>query len=351
MRRTALIFLMAATAWPDTQLISLRTLPAEASLQGARATQQFVALAKYADGTERDVTAEVEWRLSRPALAKFISTGRLGPMAEGALTLTAALQGKQGRSEIRIAGAASARAATFTREISGILTKRGCNTSVCHGGVKGQGGFKLSANALYPADDYQWITQGGVYQVLSAEVKGTPVPRIDLKNPERSALIRKPTMATPHAGGKRFDLDSDDYRIMLDWIRHGAPFRDETGAPEPKLTRLELFPSTVVMTAAAEHRLLVTAHFSDGHKEDYTHESLYTVNDGEVASAVSGGVVRAKRRGETSILVRAAGQVASVVVGVVGPAVPNYPELKGANIIDDRVLEKFRQLRILPSAL
>ena len=352
MRHAFLLFPIAATLWADTpRPMSLRTQPVTASLQGAHATQQFLALVKYADGTERDVTAEVEWRLSRPALARFVSTGRLAPSSDGSLTVTAIFQGKQGQSEVKIMGAAAARPATFTREISGIFTKRGCNTSVCHGGVKGQGGFKLSANALYPADDYQWIMQGGAYQVLSAEVKGTRAPRVDLKNPEQSALVRKPTMAVPHGGGKRFALDSDDYRIMLDWIRNGAPFRQEGAAPEAKLTRLELFPSTVVMTASAEHRLLVTAHFSDGHTEDYTHESLYTVNDGEIASAAAGGVVRAKRLGETSILVRAAGQVASVVVGVVGPPVLNYPEVKRANFIDDRVFEKLRQFRIVPSAL
>ena len=40
--------------------------------------QQFLAIAKYSDGTERDVTAEAEWRLSNPALAKFISLGARG---------------------------------------------------------------------------------------------------------------------------------------------------------------------------------------------------------------------------------------------------------------------------------
>ena len=81
------------------------------------------------------------------------------------------------------------RPVSFTREISGILTKRGCNGAACHGGVKGQGGLKLSANALYPADDYDWITKGGAYQVLTAEVKGERVPRIDLANPEKSLLL------------------------------------------------------------------------------------------------------------------------------------------------------------------
>ena len=79
----------------------------------------------------------------------------------------------------------------------------------------------------------------------------------------------------------------------------------------------------------------MTAHFSDGHTEDYTHQALYTVNDGEVASVSASGVVSAKRRGETSILVRAAGQVASVGVGVIGPPVPDYPKIARDNFIDD----------------
>ena len=106
-----------------------------------------------------------------------------------------------------------------------------------------------------------------------------------------------------------------------------------------------------IMPLEAEHRLLVTAHFSDGHTEDYTHQALYTVNDGEVASVSGGGMVSAKRRGETSILVRAAGQVASVGVGVIGPPVPDYPKIARDNFIDEHVFEKLRKFQIVPSDL
>ena len=52
-----LSFLTATiAAWPAATMVSLRIAPAQASLKGASATQQFVAIAKYADGTERDVT-------------------------------------------------------------------------------------------------------------------------------------------------------------------------------------------------------------------------------------------------------------------------------------------------------
>jgi hypothetical protein len=163
----ALIF--ANPVWAGAKVIALRTIPAETLLKGARATQQVLAIAKYSDGTEKDVTSEAEWRLSDPGLAKFIEPARLAPAADGVVTLTAVFSGVQARSTVKIEEAAVAQPVTFRREILGILTKRGCNSAICHGGVKGQGGFKLSANALYPADDYGWITKGGGYQVLTAK--------------------------------------------------------------------------------------------------------------------------------------------------------------------------------------
>src|SRR5262249_6953554 len=152
---------------PANRLVSLRTVPASASLRGARASQQFLAIAAFDNGEERDVTAEAEWHLSKPALAKFLSDGRVAPLADGDLLLTASFTGKQARASLKIEDAGAAQPVSFRREIAAILTRHGCNSAICHGGVKGQGGFKLSAGALYPADDYQWITKGGGYQVLT----------------------------------------------------------------------------------------------------------------------------------------------------------------------------------------
>jgi len=351
MRIFPLFLLLAAAAWPEARIVSIQTIPAQAELMGAEATQQFLAVAKYSDDTESDVTAQVEWRLSKPGLAKFISTGRLSPVGDGALTVTASLAGKQAQSKLRIQGAATKRVMNFKRDISGILTKQGCNSAACHGGVKGQGGFKLSANALYPADDYEWIHKGGTYQVLSTAAKGERIPRINLQDPAKSLLLQKPAMIVPHGGGKRIDVNSADYNMILEWIRNGAVFADTAGATDVRLSRLEVNPATVIMPTSAEHRVIVTAHFSDGHTEDYTHEALYTVNNGEVAAAVPGGIVRSIRRGETSVLVRAAGQIASFGVGVVGPPIANYPQIARANFIDEHVFEKLRKLRIVPSEL
>jgi hypothetical protein len=349
MRALLAFVTLAAAAWAEPRIISLKTVPADATLTGARASQQFLAVAKYADDSERDVTAEAQWRLSDPQRASFTGVARVGPVSDGSVTLTATVLGVSAKSSLRIANSRADRPLSFSRDITAILTKHGCNSSACHGGVKGRGGFKLSANALYPKDDYAWITKGGVYQVLTSEVKGERVPRIDLKNPENSLLVAKPTMAVAHGGGKRFDRDSEDWRTLLAWIRSGAPYGPES--EEPTLTRLEVFPAVAAIARGESRRLLVTGWFSDGHGEDFTRDVIYASNNGEVAAVSSEGVVTANRLGETAILIRAAGQIASAGVGVIGPPVANYPKAPRWNFIDQYVFSKLEKFRIVPSEL
>ena len=210
---------------------------------------------------------------------------RIAPFADGTLTLTAGFWACRPTLRYESKKRHATRPVSFTREISGILTKRGCNGAACHGGVKGQGGLKLSANALYPADDYEWITKGGAYQVLTAEVKGERIPRIDLAESRE-----EPAAAEAHHGDCRMAAASASQRIRMTTRRSsagsadGARYSNGRAAAEPKISRLEVFPSMAIMPVEGAHRLLVTAHFSDGHTEDYTHQALYTSNDGEVAS-------------------------------------------------------------------
>ena len=111
--------------------------------------------------------------------------------------------------------AQSRKSVDFQTDVEEIFTKRVCNDSHCHGGVKGRGGFKLSLNALIPREDYEWIVKGGTYQVLSPESNGPRKPRVDLKQPEKSLLLLKPTFSIAHAGGERFKIGSDDYLTLL----------------------------------------------------------------------------------------------------------------------------------------
>ncbi len=342
--------LFAAPLSAAPKLVSLKTVPAQVTLRGAGASQQFLAIASYADGSARDVTAEAEWRPSNPAFATLSGEARLAARADGQLNLTATLSGVQAKSSVRVEASSTQRPFSFARDIGAILTKRGCNSAACHGGVKGRGGMKLSASGLYPKDDYEWITKGGVYQVLTTEVKGERIPRIDLANPEKSLLLSKPAMITPHAGGKRFEKDSDDYKTILAWVKSGAPYGADN-AKEAALARLEIYPPAATMPVEGKHRLLVTGYFTDGHGEDFTHQVIYASNNADVAEVSSEGIVTGKRLGETAILIRAAGQVASAGAGVIGPPVLRYPTVPRANFIDDHIFAKLKKFNIIPSEL
>jgi Bacterial Ig-like domain (group 2). len=199
MKKLIALLLCASAAGARPKSVTLKTVPALAALRYAGSSQQFLAIATDADGTERDVTGEAEWRISNPALAQVSDVGRVTAIADGSVSIRATFSGARAESSVRIQGSQTARPFSFARDIGGILTKRGCNQAACHGGVKGRGGLKFSANALYPKDDYEWITKGGVYQVLTAEVPGVRIPRVDVKNPAASCFSQSPRWPLPTA--------------------------------------------------------------------------------------------------------------------------------------------------------
>ncbi len=348
------LFLLASgaalSAAADPKLLSLRVEPSRRVLAGAGASQQLIALGKYSDGLERDVTAQVRWTVSNPAIAKVSADARIEAAADGAVAVTAVMQGRQAQARFELRDTGQTQAFEFGRDIGGIFTRKGCNNSTCHGGVKGRGGFKLSAAAMDPKEDYDWIVQGGVYQVLLPGAKGARVPRIDRQNPENSLLLLKPTGKVAHGGGVRFAADSAEYQAILRWIREGAPFGPEPAAAA-KVERLEVFPPLVSMERGAQQRLLVTGHFAGGRTEDFTGLAAFSSNDKEVATAAEGGLIRAEKLGETAIVVRAEGMVSSATVGVVGSPVDNYQPVEAFNWIDGYVFDKLRRFRIPPSPL
>lgn len=344
-----LLLCLTSAALSAQRPVSLRVYPKQVQLKGAKASQQFLAVAAFSDGTERDVTSEASWSLSQPALAS-LHAARLSAQSDGKLTLTAALNNVKSTAAIDITQTAATRDLSFTRDVVEVLTKHGCNSAACHGGVKGRGGFKLSANALFPKDDYEWITKGGTYQVLTNEVKGERVPRINTEQPEKSMLLAKASMTVPHGGGKRIPADSEDFRTVTAWIRAGAPYGTASDAG-PTLAALEVYPPMVAIPVEGKHRILVTARFRDGHTEDFTHKVIYSSNSSDTATVSSEGIVTGVRRGETAILIRAAGQLASASVGVVGAPVPNYPAVSSFNFIDDHILRKLKAFHLVPSDL
>src|SRR6266540_4270533 len=168
-------------------------------------------------------------------------------------------------------GAEKPRPFTFARAIEGILTMRGCNDATCHGGGKGRGGFKLSVYGIYPREDYKWIVEGGTFRVLTTD-DNPKHSRIELKQPEKSLLLLKPTFSVPHGGGLRFQVDSGDYETILTWVRSGAPYGEEAEKEGVTVERVEVSPKDVVLQARGRQQLIVTAYLSNGQREDITEQ-------------------------------------------------------------------------------
>ena len=184
---------------------------------------------------------------------------------------------------------------SFTRDVMPVLSKAGCNGGGCHGNQNGKGGFKLSLWGENPTLDHK--------NILSSEKRANP------SNPEVSKLLRKPTLLEKHEGDKRFDLESEEYRILHDWLKLGAK-NDIDSAPQ--LESIRIIPSSVLLSAPNKKiNLQVKAKFSNGEEKDVSQWAVYeSANLGAEVSA--GGELEFSQPGETTVFVRYMGGRASM---------------------------------------
>ena len=330
------------------ELLSLHLVPNTVTLWGSQSAQRFVVLGEYSDGLARDVTTSSRFTVADSGVADLDGPSKVVARSDGVTLVKAEFEGRRAESAVRVQDAGKERVVSFARDIEAIFTRRGCNGSNCHGGVKGRGGFKLSLNGTYPHEDYQWITEGGTYQVLTDESSGPKVPRVDLKEPEKSLLVLKPTFLVPHGGGERLAVNSRDYQILLSWIRAKAPYGADSDSAE-KVERVEVFPPEAVLDSSGRQQLLVTAHLSNGHQQDITDEVLYLSNDPDVVKVSLEGLVEAVKLGETAVLIRAPGYNLSTRFGVISHPVAHYARIEPRNFIDEQVFAKLRKFQIVPS--
>ena len=334
----------------EAELVSIRLEPNAVELRGAGATQRFLVLGEFSDGLQRDVTSASRLWIADPSIARLGSWGQVVSVSSGRTELRAELGGEGAQAGIVTSATERRRPFSFSWDIGGILTKRGCNSSSCHGGVKGRGGFRLSSDATDPEEDYEWIVRGGGYQVLTAEPLGPRNPRIDLHQPEESLLLRKPSFQVAHGGGERLGMGTADYETVLNWVKRGAGF-EGNGEGGLKVERVEVLPSEAVIEEKGKHRLAVTAYFSDGRQEDITEQVRYESLNEEVVRVSEEGLVEGVGKGEAAVMIRTAGRAAEARFGVIGEAIEEYPEVLRQNFIDEEVFGKLRRFHLIPSEL
>ncbi|MDA1015101.1 MAG: DUF1553 domain-containing protein [Planctomycetota bacterium] len=227
----------------------------------------------------------------------------------------------------------------FQRHVLPLLGRLGCNGRACHGSFQGQGGFRLS---MFGYD----------FDVDHKNLTGGDAPRVDIKQPESSLILNKPTLdKDEHGGGRRFEKGGWEYHLLRRWVVGGAK---PVAKDAPQFTRLDVTPREVVFSKVGETRpLKAVAVWSDGTREDVTCLTRFQSNDDGVAEVSRDGLVTSTGPGDTYIIAFydngiSQTQVIHPLSNLTGD---RYPEIATPTKIDELVLGKLRKLGVVPSAV
>jgi len=262
-----------------------------------------------------------------------------------------------------------------------VLSKSGCNLGTCHGNARGQD----------PAGDFTVLTRDWSSR------------RANLSEPDQSLMLLKPTQQIAHEGGKRFETDSAEYRLLHEWIAAGMP---NDPADAPKLVKLNVTPREAFLVPVPsppssgerarvrgpsgntsantnqpastskgtphpnplpskargegtrqdavdltnwQPQLTAKAEFSDGSTRDVTTFAVYEMAQ-PIADVSHDGLIKGRSVGETTILVRYLNQQIGVRVAFISERSGFVKsKIEPANFIDELVFAKLDKLRINPS--
>ncbi|MFN0172356.1 MAG: DUF1553 domain-containing protein [Bryobacteraceae bacterium] len=334
----ALLLLLAVFPLSAADLVKIVVEPSAGYIHGTGGVHSFLVTGHYPDGTARDLTRQAAFSLSDAKVANTTAPGVFTATAEGFTEIRVQASGLSAKAAL-VVGPPRAKSWQFPTDVAPIFSKLGCNSNNCHGALNGQSGFKLSLFGYDPPADHEAI------------VRGSKGRRINRATPEKSLLLMKPTFQIPHGGGKLFDTKSLEFQTLLHWITDGAPIGE---GYSPKLTSITVSPSglRVLDREGEEQQLLVIGSYADGSRVDLTHRARFETGDEHVVSASPSGLLTAKARGETTILVRTLGQVEAVRIAVTAGRAPvDARAWPRNNFVDDLLFDKLAKLRIRPSEL
>jgi len=304
-------------------------------LKGKDAKQQLLVTARFDGGALRDFSRQVAYSVAPANVVKVDKAGLVTPLGDGTATVTARTSdGLSASLSVTVENSKFAEPINFPNQIVPIFTKAGCNGGGCHGKSSGQNGFKLSLLGFEPAEDYEHLVK---------EARGR---RLFPAAPEQSLLLLKGAATLPHGGGKRLDVSSDDYKLIVRWIAQGMTYGKAT---DPTVTRIEVFPKERTMPFNGEQQLVVLAHYTDGSVEDVTRSALYEPNDKNMAKTEENGRVKLfEQPGDVAVMVRYQAKVAVFRATIpLGAPVDKLPPPK--NFVDELVFKKLKVVGMPPS--
>lgn len=314
--------------------------PAEVKLQGNFARAQLVIVeAEAVDKISRssnDVTALAKYESSDAAIVTVNPAGQLRALKDGEAKIKVTHGSQQTEVPVTVSGISEQPAVSYLEQIRPILAKNGCAMAACHAAQHGQGGFKLSVFGFEPDKDRVAMARDSIGR------------RISVVDPENSLLLLKPTMQTPHGGGKRLEKGSVDYQMLVAWIRGGAAAPAKT---ENLVTKLHVFPKERLGTVGMSQQLRVEAEYADGQRQDVTHWSKFDSLDDGIANVTREGLVTTIGKGQGGVMIRFEGQADTSLFVIPYADKVELAGWQNNNQVDELAANKFRELGIEPSSL
>ena len=325
---------------PRTDAVALLVDPPEIQLSLDEPFTGLLLGAQAQDGTVTDVTTAARYANGFSDVFEITHALQIHAKHPGRGALTAYYAGRHITATVVVASNTAPAGISFVRDVLPALSKAGCNAGACHAKPEGQNGFKLSVFSYDPKSDYAEIVN---------DVRGR---RVFPAAPEASLLLQKPTATIPHEGGKRFEVGSETYELLVAWIRAGMPYAVSN---EPALKDIEVFPKMRRYHKDARQPLLVRARYSDGSARDVTRFASFDSNDKELAKIDTNGVLTVgSLSGQAVVVARYMGFVADSHVIVPSERVlppGQFARLPRNNFIDDLAYKHFQSLGLFPSQL
>ena len=313
--------------------------PPAVQLNGKYAQTQLV-LTQLIDGkidpTSEDATQKAAYTSSNEEVVTVDATGLVQARADGTADIQISLGPWQTSITVTVVGVADTTKVDFDYSVRPILSKAGCNMGACHASQHGKGGFILSVFGFDPRIDYKGI------------VKDELERRIDFIEPTNSLFLLKPTMKTPHGGGRRLTEGSVMYDTLVDWLKGGAP----APVSEPnEVVSIEVFPKRRVATVGVTQQLRVVAKYADDSLRDVTQLCRYDALDEGMLSVSESGLIETNGLGQAGVMVRFEGKAEICMVTTPYSEQPDLQEWKNNNFIDEFAISKFQELGIAPSPI
>ncbi len=333
--RSIALTVFAVLLGSSAMAAEFEVFPADINLRTMRDRQSLVVRATEPNGIHRDVTADAQFTVADPALAK-VDGGTVYPLADGNTTLKIQWKGKSAELPVRVEQAKTDAPVSFRLDVMPVFMKAECNR--CHGAARGQDGFRLSLWGFDPDGDHYRLTR---------EMAGR---RINLALPEESMILTKSDGAAPHTGGKLFEKDSELAKTLLRWLEARAP--NDT-ADVAKVTGVEILPKQLLLESPGQRfKTTVRAHYSDGSDRDVTSLALFLTSNESAVKIDKEGALTTGQRGEAFVMAR----FATFTVGAQVIVIPKdlqyqWPKIPEYNFVDELVDGKLRNLRMTPSEL